>query len=361
MCDPIKVGGPGWADLLSTSHHFVQVNRLVWKCSVWTELLYRIRAGDMMAHCGMHVLWGIVSGSRMLHGWAERPWKFIVTSGMRWIVEMKCECSSFHWPVINSSLERAGVTLSWTIFERGLIFMLANSSHTLVRAVKLLHAFWQGTWQRQRLDFLLQMDISDRKGCTYARVIFTSQKICDINIIIVINCFEELYFKLMLGLMDSGVNEIKLILNRYDSPLVCIIFIRFPFRKLAQDLVIVILTDVVLTKWTESGVFWAKPTTNTPFSKSSTAEGTTHSCTLSRANKLATSIRKQNKAERKWADEQRQKITLLSSRLILSGRNCSRKLLNCRASMATISVHLLCHSSLKESKQKRTRYNKRRL
>lgn len=70
-----------------------------------------------------------------------------------------------------------------------------------------------------------------------------------------INCFVELYFKLMLGLMDSGVNEIKLILNKYDSPLVCIIFIRFSFRKLAQDLVTVILTDVVLTKWTESGVF----------------------------------------------------------------------------------------------------------
>lgn len=63
-----------------------------------------------------------------------------------------------------------------------------------------------------------------------------------------------MYFKLMLGLMDSAVNEIKLILNKYDSPLVCITFIRLSFRKLAQDLVTVILTDVVLTKWTESSI-----------------------------------------------------------------------------------------------------------
>lgn len=44
-------------------------------------------------------------------------------------------------------------------------------------------------------------------------------------------------------------------------------------------------------------------------------------------------------------------LTLLSSRTIFSGINCSRKCLNLRASMATISVHLLCHSSL-ERKEK---------
>lgn len=39
-------------------------------------------------------------------------------------------------------------------------------------------------------------------------------------------------------------------------------------------------------------------------------------------------------------------LTLLSSLFIFSGRNCSRKCLNLRASMATISVHRLCQSSL---------------
>lgn len=41
------------------------------------------------------------------------------------------------------------------------------------------------------------------------------------------------------------------------------------------------------------------------------------------------------------------KITLLSSRLTLFGWNCSKKFLKYKASMATISVHLLRHSSLK--------------
>lgn len=55
--------------------------------------------------------------------------------------------------------------------------------------------------------------------------------------------------------MDSAVNEIKLIPNKYDSPLVCITCIRISFRKLAQDFITVVLTYVLLTKWTESEVF----------------------------------------------------------------------------------------------------------
>ena len=45
-------------------------------------------------------------------------------------------------------------------------------------------------------------------------------------------------------------------------------------------------------------------------------------------------------------------LTLLSSRVNLSGWNCSRKFRNLRASMATISVHLLCHRSLWEPNNK---------
>lgn len=66
--------------------------------------------------------------------------------------------------------------------------------------------------------------------------------------------------------MDSAVNEIKLILKKYDSPLVCITFLRFSLRKLAQDRHLD-WRRVNQMDWIWSISIVAKPTTNTSFLK----------------------------------------------------------------------------------------------
>lgn len=97
----------------------------------------------------------------------EGLWTLIFTLEIKWMVKINCKSPASPWPVINSSRERADVTVSWTIFETGLIYMLAHSSHPC-QSCQTPPCFL--TWQHQRLDFLLQMDISDWEDCTHGEI-----------------------------------------------------------------------------------------------------------------------------------------------------------------------------------------------
>lgn len=101
--------------------------------------------------------------------------------------EMRVGAHLPHWLVINSSSERADMTVRWTIFETGLIFMVVSSSHILVRAVKPLHASWQQAWRLQHLDFSSMKRYHCRGRFTFVLLPIV-KKICEINLIILIYC-----------------------------------------------------------------------------------------------------------------------------------------------------------------------------
>lgn len=123
--------------------------------------------------------------------------------------EMRVGAHLPHWLVINPSSERADMTVRWTIFETGLIFMVVSPSHILVRAVKALHASWQQAWRLQHLDFASMKRYRCRGRFTFVLVpTLKKKKICEINLIILIYC--EYYYSCKLKFLQ-GLNYKKIL------------------------------------------------------------------------------------------------------------------------------------------------------
>lgn len=115
----VRCGWPGWKYIFN----FVSSGNFVPFPSVSLLDMTTCQVG-----CMSHEKWFLKAGDVKWNIWRGSAHSFSHWE-IKWILKINCKCPSSPWPVINSSCERADVTVSWTIFETGLIFMLMHSSH----------------------------------------------------------------------------------------------------------------------------------------------------------------------------------------------------------------------------------------